>query len=127
MTFKPKNYNSLSPYLVADDAEKLIELLKTIFGATELRKYNREDGSIAHMEVLLDDSVLMISSSTEVYKANTTLLHYYVPDVFKTFDLAIKNGCEAIEKPVNKGDDPDTRGGFKDSAGNAWYISTQNK
>lgn len=123
--YKPKNYNSLSPYLIVDDAKKLVQLLNTIFGARELRRYANENGSIAHMELVLDDSILMISDSTLDYPANTTMLHMYVPDVFKTFDLAIKNGCQIIEKPLNKEGDPDTRGSFYDFAGNYWAISTQ--
>lgn len=126
MSYKPENYNSLSPYLIVDDAEKLVELLKTIFNAKQLRRFEHQDGTIAHVELLLDDSILMISNSTAIYAAHKTMLHFYVPDVFKTFDLAIKNGCEIIEKPVQKGNDPDTRGSFYDFAGNYWSVSTQN-
>ena len=124
-SYKPENYNSLSPYLIVDNAEKLVDLIKTIFGATELRRFDHENGTIAHIELKLDDSILMISNSTENYPAHTTMLHIYVPDVFKTFDLAIKNDCEIIEKPVNKDGDPDTRGSFYDCSGNYWAISTQ--
>ena len=124
-TYKPKNYNSLSPYLIVENAEKLVALLKTIFGATEIRRFNHENGTISHVELKLDDSILMISNSTEYYPANSIMLHIYVPDVFKTFDLAIMNGCEVIDKPVNKEGDLDTRGSFYDCAGNYWAISTQ--
>ncbi|GAA5038575.1 extradiol dioxygenase [Marivirga lumbricoides] len=124
--YKPTQYNSLSPYLIVDDAQKLVDLLKTIFDAKEKRRFDHPDGSIAHIELILDDSIIMISNSTKSYPANKTMLHMYVPDVFKTFDLAIKNGCEAIEKPINKGDDPDTRGSFYDCAENYWSVSTQN-
>jgi PhnB protein len=123
--YKPKNYNSLSPYLIVDDAKKLVALLKTIFQATELRRFDHEDGTIAHVELKLDDSILMISNSTSKYPANTTMLHMYVPDVLKTFNLAIKNGCQMIEKPVKKEGDPDIRGSFYDVAGNYWAIGTQ--
>lgn len=123
--FKPTNYNSLSPYLIIDDAQKLVELLKTIFGAKFLRKFEHEDGKIAHIELLLDDSVIMMSNSTKNFPANKTMLHLYVPDVFKTFELAIENGCQIIEKPINKDGDPDTRGSFYDFAGNYWAVSTQ--
>ena len=123
--YKPENYNSLSLYLIVDDAKKLVDLLKTIFNASELRKFNNEDGTIAHIELKLDDSILMISNSTNTYPANKTVLHMYVPDVFKTFTLAIKYGCEIIEKPVNKKGDPDIRGSFYDFAGNYWAIGTQ--
>lgn len=43
--FKPIGYNSLSPNLIADDA-KALATNKKIFGATELRKFEREDGII---------------------------------------------------------------------------------
>lgn len=123
--YKPKNYNSLSPYLIVDDAQKLVDLLKTIFDATELRRFDHENGTIAHIELALDDSVLMISNSTDDYPANTTILHVYVPNVFKTFNLAIENGCKKIEEPIRKDGDSDTRGSFYDFAGNYWSVSTQ--
>lgn len=123
--YKPDTYNSLSPYLIIDGAQRLADLLKSVFDAKQLRKYNRADGSVMHMEVLIDDTVLMISDATADYPAQKTMLHLYVPDVIKTFDLAIKNGCEPIEEPVNKNDDPDKRGAFYDFAGNYWAVSTQ--
>jgi len=123
--YKPSNYNSLSPYLIVDNAQKLVDLLTVIFNAEILRHFCHENGKIAHIELKLDDSVIMISDSTENYRASKTMLHYYVPDVFKTFNLAIENGCEIIERPINKGGDPDTRGAFMDYAGNYWAVSTQ--
>jgi PhnB protein len=124
-TYKPDNYNSLSPYLIVDDAQKLVDLLKTIFKATELRRFDHENRTIAHIELKLDDSIIMISNSTDTYPANTTMLHFYVPDVFTTFNLATENGCKIIEQPINKHGDPDTRGAFMDLAGNYWAVSTQ--
>lgn len=123
--YKPENYNSLSPYLIVDNAQKLVELLTTIFEAKTLRRFDHENGKIAHIELQLDDSVIMISDSSESYEANKTMLHIYVQDVFETFNKAIENGCELIEKPVNKQGDPDTRGSFYDFAGNYWSVSTQ--
>ncbi|MEQ8477855.1 VOC family protein [Fulvivirga sp.] len=124
-TYKPDNYNSLSPYLIVDNAQKLVDLLTAIFNAKTLRRFDHENGKIAHIELQLDDTVIMISDSTESYEANRTMLHIYVPDVFKTFGKAIENGCEIIEKPMNKQGDPDTRGSFYDYAGNYWAVSTQ--
>ena len=123
--YKPEAYNSLSPYLIVNDAPKLIDQLKAIFGAEELRRYDRPDGSIMHAELKLDDSVIMISNATSAYPPNKTMIHMYVPDVFSTFYKAIEIGCEIIEKPVNKENDPDTRGSFYDCAGNYWAVSTQ--
>ena len=123
--YKPQNYNSLSPYLIVDNAEKLVELLIAIFDGKVLRRFDREDGKIGHIELQLDDSVIMISDSTEDYPAQKAMLHIYVPDVYFTFEKAINSGCELIEKPINKEGDSDTRGSFYDCAGNYWAVSTQ--
>jgi PhnB protein len=75
--------------------------------------------------VCVDDSVIMISDASSAYPANEVLLHVYVPDVHTTFNTAIELGCEVVERPVNKDGDPDTRGSFKDFAGNIWAVGTQ--
>ena len=103
----------------------MVGFFSKIFDAKVLRRFDHENGKIAHLELILDDTVIMISDSTENYGANKTMLHIYVPDVFKTFDRAIENGCEMIERPINKPGDPDTRGSFYDLAGNYWAVSTQ--
>ncbi|OCK53043.1 extradiol dioxygenase [Chryseobacterium sp. CBo1] len=124
-TYKPQNYNSLSPYLIIENAKKLVDLLKAIFNAKELRRFDHENGKIAHCELLIDDTIIMLSDSTEDYPANKSMLHLYVPDVLETFDRAVEQGLQIIERPVNKPNDPDTRGSFYDFAGNYWSVSTQ--
>lgn len=123
--FKPYGYNSVSPYLIVDGAQRMINLLTEIFDAKTLRRYNQPDGSIMHAEIRIDDSVIMLSDATEAYPANQFLLHVYVPDVYQTFKKAIAAGCESVEEPVNKKGDPDTRGTFKDFTGNLWAVSSQ--
>ena len=68
--YKPENYNSLSPYLIVDHAQELVDLLKKIFNAEELRRFDHVDGKIAHLELRLDDTIIMISDSTENYSAH---------------------------------------------------------
>ena len=123
--FKPTGYNALSPYLIVDDARKLVELLKTIFNAKELRRFEDEKGRIMHIELRIDDSVIMIAESTADYPAHKMMLHVYVPDAKSTFELALANGCEIIEYPAQKPGDPDIRGSFYDVAGNYWAVGTQ--
>jgi PhnB protein len=38
--FKPAGYNSVSPYFIVNGAQKFIDLMKAIFDATELRRYD---------------------------------------------------------------------------------------
>lgn len=124
-TFKPDNYNSVSPYFIVDGAQKMVDLLKQLFSATELRRYDNPDGTIMHVEVRIDDSVVMIGDSTTNYPPNTHLMHVYVPDVDATFRKALSLGCTAVDQPVQKEGDPDKRGMFNDFAGNSWAVGTQ--
>ncbi|HEV7780392.1 MAG TPA: VOC family protein [Chitinophagaceae bacterium] len=124
-SYKPGGYNSVSPYLIVNGAQKMIDLLKQVFDAKELRRYDRPDGTIMHAEVQLDDSVIMIADATDQYPPNQHLLHIYVADVDQTFQRAIKAGCIAEESPKQREGDPDRRGSFKDFSGNSWAIGTQ--
>ena len=124
-TFKPQHYNSLSPYLVMDNAAQFIDFAKKVFHAQERRKFQHENGTIIHAELLIDDSILMITDSTKEYPARTAMLHLYVPDSTATYQLALQEGCQGLQAPVNHKGDPDKRGNFLDFAGNYWSVSTQ--
>ena len=123
--FKPQNYNSVSPYLIVNDVPRYIELLTTIFGAKKLRQYQREDGSINHVEILIDDSIIMLSEATDDYPPQPTMIHVYVPDAKTTFNTAIAAGCTFIEEPKWSKEDPDVRGMFQDHVGTVWAVGTQ--
>ncbi len=124
--YKPNSYNSVSPYFIIHEAHKFIDLMKAIFDAKELRRYDTEDGSIMHAEIQIDDSIIMLGTASEEFMPTTFWMHVYVPDVEATYKKAISLGCEGIEPPVHKEGDPDTRGTFKDFAGNMWSVGTEN-
>jgi hypothetical protein len=44
--YKPDNYNSLSPYLIVDNAQKLVDLLTVIFNAKTMRPYDNESKTV---------------------------------------------------------------------------------
>ena len=123
--FKPEGYNSLSPYFIVSGAQKLVDLLKQLFNATELRRYDMPDGTVMHMEMKIDDSVIMIGDSSERFPPVTLVMHLYVPNVDEIFNKAIDLGCTSIEAPLQREGDPDRRGTFKDFAGNIWSVGTQ--
>ena len=123
--FKPTGYNSVSPYFIVNGAQQFINLLREIFNAEELRRYDRPDGTIMHAEIRIDDSVIMIGDSSAKFPAISLILHVYVANVDEVFDRAIQAGCEIIEKPKESQGDPDRRATFKDFAGNMWSVGTQ--
>jgi PhnB protein len=123
--FKPAGYNSVSAYFIVAGAQQFIDMLKQLFHAEELRRYDMPDGTIMHAEVRIDDTVIMIGDASEQFPPNKQLLHVYVPDVDFTFRKALALSCVAIEYPTEKEDDPDRRGTFSDFAGNIWSVGTQ--
>ena len=124
-TYKPTGYNSASPYFIVKDAQRYIDLMKEIFDAQELRRFEMPDGSIVHAEIKIDDSVLMLSEATEKYPPVPMVMHVYVTDVDQTFEKVLKTDCEIIEKPKQNENDPDRRATFQDFVGNIWSIGTQ--
>jgi len=124
-TWKPESYNSVSAYIVADDAQRIIDFLKNTFDATHLRRYDNPDGTIMHAEVRVGDTVVMIADAGGAYPAFPVWLHVYVPDAHATYKKALTAGGVSVQEPVHKPGDPDLRGGVKDPCGNTWWISTQ--
>lgn len=125
MQGKPDGYSTVSPYMVVEGAQRLIDFLKQAFGATELRRYDMPDGSIMHAEVRIDDSVIMIGDGGSEWPAYPSHLHVYVSDVDATYRRALDAGGVSIQEPQQREGDPDRRGGVKDPVGNTWWIGTQ--
>ena len=124
-SFKPESYSTVSPYLIAAGAQRVIDFLKQTFGARELRRYDMPDGSIMHAEVRIGDTVVMIGDAGANWPPVPAHLHVYVADVDDTYQKALKAGGVSVQTPQRKGEDPDRRGGVKDPAGNIWWIGTQ--
>jgi PhnB protein len=122
--WKPQGYSTVSVYMVVDDAQRVIDFLKKTFDATELRRFEARDGKIMHAEVRIDDTVVMLASAVGPYPAFPVWLHVYVQDVDATHQKALQAGGVSVQEPVRKEGDPDKRGGFKDPAGNTWWVST---
>lgn len=123
--YKPEGYPSVSAYVMVDGAQRVIDFLKKAFNATELRRFDSPDGSIMHVEVRIEDSVVMLSDGGGPFPAFPVWLHVYVPDVDATYRRALAAGGVSVQEPQQKKDDPDRRGGVKDPSGNTWWISTQ--
>ena len=106
-------------------SQRFIDLMKRVFNAKDLRRYDNADGSIMHAEIQIDDSVIMVGEASDRYPPVPVVMHVYVPDVDEVFKKAIEAGCEVVEKPKEQEGDPDRRATFKDFAGNMWSVGTQ--
>jgi PhnB protein len=122
--YKPEGYASVSVYIMAEGAQRVIDFVTATFSATLLRRMDNADGTIMHAELRIDDTVIMLADAQPDFPGFPVWMHVYVPDVDATYQRALAAGGISVQEPVQKGD-PDKRSGVQDPAGNTWWISTQ--
>ncbi len=124
MAYKPDGYTSVAPYLTVNGAQGTIDFLIRVFGAQSLRMIPGGEGKIAHGEVRIDDTVIMLTDAVEGWPAAPSHVHIYVNDVDAIFERALAARATIVKRPVQDGD-ADKRGGFTDAGGTTWWVSTQ--
>ena len=127
----PEGYNTATPYLVVEGAKEAIEFYKRAFGATERSVMPGPDDKIAHAEIEIGDSVIMVSDpfpqssmkSPKELGGTATGLFLYVEDVDEVFKQAIDAGATETMAPENQfwGD---RFGSVTDPFGHSWQIAT---
>ncbi len=123
----PKGYSTLTTYLVAQDADGLIEFMTKTFGAEETFRSGPGSEGGVHCEVKIGDSMLMVGGGAAGMKWHGTPMpsafHIYVPDCDATYTRALEAGGTSIHEPTDQfyGERSAT---VKDAAGNSWYIAT---
>jgi uncharacterized glyoxalase superfamily protein PhnB len=123
--WKPHGYNSVSPYLICENAAKVIDFIERGLGGEQLRRFDHPDGSIMHVEIRIDDTVVMIGGGATGMGATHAQIHMYVRDVDAVFARALEAGAISVQEPTRKRSDDDRRGGVRDSSGTTWWIATQ--
>jgi len=119
----PDGFHTVTPYLVVEDAGRLIDFLTAAFAATVLGSHRRPDGKIAHAEVRVGDSILMMGSVQADTKPIPAALYMYVPDCDAVYRQALAAGGRSIAEPKDQfyGD---RHGGIIDPSGNTWWLAT---
>ncbi len=77
---EPQGYHSVTPYLVVEGAERLIDFLKRTFKAKE-KDHMSPSGRVAHPEEKIGDCIVMLSDATQESKAMPSQLYVYVDEV----------------------------------------------
>ena len=127
----PEGYRTITPYLVVRGADKAIEFYKKAFGAQEMFRMPTPDGKIAHAEVRIGDSMLMLGDENPAQGATApqtiggTAVHIflYLEDVDKAFRQAVVAGATAVMPPTDMfwGD---RYGKLVDPFGHGWGLAT---
>lgn len=127
----PEGYHTVTPYLIIRNAASAIDFYKKAFGAIELFRMPQPDGKIAHAEIKIGDSPIMLSDehpdlgfkSPQTLGGSPVSILLYVDDVDSVFNQAVAAGGK-IDKPVEDKFYGDRSGSLTDPFGHLWHIAT---
>ena len=119
----PQGYHTVTPYLIVEGAPKVMEFLKRVFSAEQKDFMSGPEGRVAHAEMKIGDSVIMMADATSENRAMPSQLYVYVDDVDTVYKKALEAGGTSISEPTNQfyGD---RNANVKDPVGNIWGIAT---
>lgn len=127
----PEGFHTITPAIVVRGADKAIEFYKKAFGAQEVSRMLGPDKKIAHAELKIGDSILMLSDefpgspsqSPAELGGTTATLHLYVNDVDSSFQQALTAGGKE-DMPVQDMFWGDRYGRVRDPFGHTWGLLT---
>jgi PhnB protein len=121
----------VSPNLAIDGASDAIEFYKSVFDASERLRMDGPDGHVAHAELQIGDSVVMLADEfpdmgfvgPRKVGGTPVIVSVYVDDVDATFKRAVDAGAKEVRAPEDQfyGD---RSGQFEDPWGHRWSIAT---
>jgi PhnB protein len=129
----PDAYRRVTPCLVVDGGARAIEFYTDVFQATERYRFPGPGDTVAHAEIEIGDSVIIIEDPSPERGTQpppsgglpgTPTFHFiYVEDADKVVEQAVKLGAHLQRPPENQfyGD----RDGFIiDPFGHGWVVAT---
>lgn len=127
----PEGYHSVTPYLVMKGAGNAIEFYKKAFNAVEHMRFPTPDNKVAHAELSMGNSRIMLADECAEMKAFSpeTLggcpisLMLYVENVDAVFAQAVAAGGK-VARPLENMFYGDRSGSIEDPFGYKWHIST---
>jgi PhnB protein len=129
----PDRYRRVTPALVVDGAAKALEFYAEVFGATERLRVPGPGGTIAHAEIEIGDSIVMIEDASPYMgtkappagglEGSPTALFIYVEDVDAVMELAVNLGATQ-ERPAQDQFYGDRDGHIIDPFGHRWTVAT---
>jgi PhnB protein len=129
----PDAYRRVTPCLVVQGGAKALEFYAEVFGATERMRFPGPGGTVAHAEIQIGDSVVIIEdeSPEQGSKApppggvagSSSSLFIYVEDVDAVITRAVELGA-VLKRPPQDQFYGDRDGHILDPFGHGWTIAT---
>jgi PhnB protein len=126
----PKGFHTVTPYLIVTDGARAIDFYKRAFGAQELLRLDGPDGKVAHAELKIGDSIIMLSEempghtrSPQSLGGTAVDIMLYVKDVDQAFNQAVAAGAK-VTMPLSDMFWGDRYGQVTDPFGHSWSLAT---
>jgi PhnB protein len=129
----PDRYRRVTPSLVVDGAAKALEFYAEVFGATERMRIPGPGGTIAHAEIEVGDSVVMVDDASPYMgtkappagglEGSPVAMYIYVEDVDAVIERAVQLGA-TLERPAQDQFYGDRNGHIIDPFGHRWTVAS---
>ncbi|MBP3959162.1 VOC family protein [Gemmata sp. G18] len=127
----PAGYHTIVPYITVRGAVKALEFYKQAFGATEIMRFDGPGGSVAHAEIEISGSRVMLGDEMpewgnrgpESLGGTSGGLCVYLPNVDEAVARAVAVGAKVF-KPVQDQFYGDRSGTVTDPFGHVWTLAT---
>jgi len=123
VNYIPEGYHTVTPTIIVKGAARLHEFLKSVFDAKVLISVPGPNNTIAHSEVQIGDSRLMVADASPMFSAQSSSFYLYVPDCDAVYKRALAAGAKSEREPKDQfyGD---RNGSVVDEWGNRWAMGT---
>jgi PhnB protein len=129
----PDSYRRVTPCLTVQGAAKALEFYAAVFSATERMRFPGPDGTIAHAEIQIGDSVVIIEDEDPQrgtkapppggLSGSPASLFIYVEDVDAVIAHAVELGA-ALQRPAEDQFYGDRDGHIIDPFGHGWTVAS---
>jgi PhnB protein len=118
----PDGFHTITPNIIAEDAERAVDFLKRAFGAAEGYRLTLTDGSITHCELRIGDSIINIGTAMEGWPARGVIAQIFVEAPDALFERALRAGATSLS-PMTDLFFGIREGRVSDPFGNVWIIA----
>ena len=129
----PETYRRVTPALTVKGGAQALAFYKEVFRATERMSFPGPGGTIAHAEIEIGDSVIIVEDEspergtkappTAGIDGSPSFLFVYVEDADAVIDRAVKLGAK-LQRPAQNQFYGDRDGYIVDPFGHGWVIAT---
>lgn len=119
----PDGYARVDPWVISDNTDAEIRFLSETFGARERpgSRVLNANGTIGHVEVDLDGSVIMMFDRQPGWSPTPSHLRVYTADAARTVTRAVAAGAREITRPTALAFG-ERVGRVRDPQGHLWWI-----